>query len=451
MAKGIPANENLIALAGELRDFEMPRQIFTRSEKDEWAPNASNSRHTELQSRIDLTKVMKGPATRLQIETARGQLAPLLRDTLVGMNYAYYEPPGAQILHINPLFVRSHDFTGTTVQGAERLWQTPILMGAGVSAGGGGYLMGSLADLYYSLATAEQDLIAPEKVQALIWRELAPELLADAAFTRWWNVTPNELHAVALYQKSGEELLAAAVSNATLRAEVTGILSERMEPQRLERVEQALRRPETLAAMMPQIMPADTFYLGMEFHRRYSSETAALGPAGQQLEALAQQSPQEVSRERLSADFGVPHPTLTKTYARELLNVKPFPFYGAYSSRLFGESWESGNLYWARLADEMGYSPVMLNRLVPELTRRMTGKIFATNLEDWPAILRAMREAGDELRQGKIAPLPLAKQTQTPATNTTSLNRTSFGGDAQGRNQEAGNQEAGNTQGGNVQ
>ena len=31
-------------------------------------------------------------------------------------------------------------------------------------------------------------------------------------------------------------------------------------------------------------------------------------------------------------------------------------------SRLFGESWDSTNLYWARLADEMGYSPVMLNR-----------------------------------------------------------------------------------------
>ena len=97
-----------------------------------------------------------------------------------------------------------------------------------------------------------------------------------------------------------------------------------------------------------------------------------------------------------------------------MLNVKPFPFFGGYSSRLFGESWESNNIYWARVADEMGYSPVMLNRLVPELTRRMTAKIFATDLEDWPAMLRAMREAGDDLRQGKITSLP-------PATSTTAL------------------------------
>ena len=105
--------------------------------------------------------------------------------------------------------------------------------------------------------------------------------------------------------------------------------------------------------------------------------------------------------ERLSKDFGVPHPTLARTYGREMLNVKPFPFFGGYSSRLFGESWESSNLYWARLADEMGYSPVMLNRLVPELTRHMTAKIFATDLEDWPAMVRAMQETGEELRQGQ--------------------------------------------------
>jgi hypothetical protein len=77
-----------------------------------------------------------------------------------------------------------------------------------------------------------------------------------------------------------------------------------------------------------------------------------------------------------------------------------------YSSRLLAESWDSNNLYWARLADELGYPPVMLNRLVPELTYRMVEKIFATDFEDWPAMLRAMRETGEDFRQGKIASLP---------------------------------------------
>jgi hypothetical protein len=79
--------------------------------------------------------------------------------------------------------------------------------------------------------------------------------------------------------------------------------------------------------------------------------------------------------------------------------------FAGYSSRLFAETWDSTNLYWARLADEAGYQPEMLNRLVPELTVRMVAKIFATDLNDWPAILRAMRETGAEFQRGKVASL----------------------------------------------
>ncbi len=50
--------------------------------------------------------------------------------------------------------------------------------------------------------------------------------------------------------------------------------------------------------------------------------------------------------------------------------------FAGYSSRLFAETWDSTNLYWARLADEMGYQPETLNRLVPELTVHMVAKIL---------------------------------------------------------------------------
>jgi hypothetical protein len=85
-----------------------------------------------------------------------------------------------------------------------------------------------------------------------------------------------------------------------------------------------------------------------------------------------------------------------------LFNMKPPPPYGGYASKLLAESWESNNLYWARLADEQGYPPVMLNLLVPALTRRMVTNIFASNIDDWPALSRAMQETGAEFRSGKI-------------------------------------------------
>ena len=92
--------------------------------------------------------------------------------------------------------------------------------------------------------------------------------------------------------------------------------------------------------------------------------------------------------------------------------MKPFPASGGEESRLFAESWDSTNLYWARLADEMGYSPVMLNRLVPQLTRRMVSKIFATDLEDWSALQRAMQETGDEFREKQGASLQVTNDAQ---------------------------------------
>jgi hypothetical protein len=413
MARGAAVGDRLIPLAGELREFEMPRPIFSKTERSEWAAGIYDNRHTDLQMRTDLAKVIKSAGSRAQLEEARGQLAPFLRDTLVGLNYAYYEPPGSQVLHDNPLFVRSHDFSGDTVTGVERLWQAPQLFGEGSPAGGGAHLIGSLADLPYVLARVEQDFIAPENVQALIWTELVPGLLTNAVLPRWWGVTRNELHAITLYQRAGEEILTASAENEELRGKTMSILADRLVPQRLIWLEQALRGGR-LAEVFPRMMPADALYLTAEFRRRFPGESGSWGPAGRELESLLDRYPTELSWQRLSQDFGVPHPILAHCYARELLNVKPFPAFQGYSSRLLAESWDSSNLYWARLADEMGYPPAMLNRLVPELTRRMVEKIFATEFEDWPAILRAMQETGEEFRQGKIASVPAAGATARP-------------------------------------
>ncbi|HEV2275709.1 MAG TPA: hypothetical protein VGR96_16165 [Acidobacteriaceae bacterium] len=410
MAKGERIAPALIPLAAELREFEMPRPIFTSSEKTRWAPGVYNNRHTELQMRTDLGKILRAPASREQLEEARGQIVPFLRDTLVGLNYAYYEPPGSQILHNNSLFVRSHDFAGETFLGDQQPWQTPQLFNAGTPAGGGAYLAGSLADLPYALATAEQDFIAPENVQALIWKSLVPDLLVSATLPRWWAVSRNELHAVALYQESGEELIRSSAKSGDLRNQTIGILSDRMEPRELDRVDEALAAGDS-DSILGQAMPADLFYLAAEFDQRFPDQGASQGPASRELASLNREHPAEISWEHISADFGVPHPILAENYGRELLSVKPFPPFGGNSSRLFAESWDSSNLYWARLADEMGYSPVMLNHLVPELTRRMVAKIFANDFEDWRALLRAMEETGDEFRKGRLNPVEAADTT----------------------------------------
>jgi hypothetical protein len=230
---------------------------------------------------------------------------------------------------------------------------------------------------------------------------LTPGLLSSAILPRWWDVSPLELHAIALYQRTGEELLTASAKDAVLRKQVLAILSDRVPPQRASEIEQSLRSGQA-SEVLQEMMPADIFYLAAEFRRKYPDQPQASGTASQELQELCRQHPEQVSWKRLSHDFGTPHPSMAQNYGLELLNIVPMPPFSGYSSRFLAESWDSPNLYWARLADEAGYSPVMLNHLVPELSRKLVEKIFATDFEDWPALLRAMHETGEEFRQGKL-------------------------------------------------
>ncbi len=58
-----------------------------------------------------------------------------------------------------------------------------------------------------------------------------------------------------------------------------------------------------------------------------------------------------------------------------------------YSSRLLAESWESNGFYYAALADELGVPANQLEIYVPQWTKATIENIFATHLEDWPALL----------------------------------------------------------------
>ncbi|HEX8710708.1 MAG TPA: hypothetical protein VF730_02460, partial [Terracidiphilus sp.] len=305
LAHGQQVSNSLLGMAGDLREFELPRPIFSGSERTSWSPVVYSSRHAELQVRTDLTKVIRTPGSAAQLEEARGRLVPFLRDSLVGLVYAYYEPPGAQVLRNNPLFVRAHDFSAASVQGVKEIWGPPVPVGVGVTAGGGAFLMGSLADLPYALAYMEEDFIAPSHVQALIWKETVPVLLTDSIVPRWWNVSRNELHAAALYQRAGEELLKAAAGNAQLRDRVEGILAGCMTTRRLDHVDIALQNEKSITDYLPEMLPTETFYLAAEFRKKYPADAASYGQASRSLDDLARSDASATSVDRLMKDFGV--------------------------------------------------------------------------------------------------------------------------------------------------
>jgi hypothetical protein len=401
VVQGKAKTETLIPLADELREFEMPKPIFSTGERVEWTSGRFGDSHTQAEMDTNIVDVLHTPGASTEMANARGRLVPFLRDFLIGLNYAYYEPPGSQMLHNNPLFTRRHDFSGNLERGSEPPWSSPRLVGRGDTSGGGVRLSGGIIGIPHVLAEVEQEFIVPRNVQSLIWEDLVPSLMTSAVLPRWWQVTANELHAVALYQQCGEELLASAAKDASFRQKIVEILADRMLWRSLDQVDKHLSDGHPEEAIF-RMTPAETFYLTVEVQRRYPAEIPNAGKAGQEIQKLTQQYPDEVNAQKLSEDFGVPHPILAQSNARELLNLKPFPTFLGYSSYLLAESWESNNLFWARLVDEKGLPPENLHQLVPDLTRRMVENLFASHLDDWPALLRALRETGEEFQGGKL-------------------------------------------------
>ncbi|HBY63444.1 MAG TPA: hypothetical protein DEH78_26775 [Solibacterales bacterium] len=393
LSRGEKLNSALLnRLATRIAEIQLPRSSLSSMEKNSFAFGFWTEKHVEEQRKMNLRAVIeKAGQDAVKLKDARGLLAPILRDTLVGFNYIHYAPPGAQVLFTNPLFVRSHDFIGS--QGAHQTWRPTEVFGTGWPSSAGGRLVGSLAQLPYALAEAEQNFLIPSREQALIWGDLVPQMLLSAKVPRWWRVTPAQTRWVSLHMRIAEAKLAEAAVNPSLREPVFAALDRRASPARVRRVAELIERGEVREAI-DNVMPSEFFLMGLELAQAGSAADPFLSEARQ----LASSAARDVTPEAISAAFGTPKPTLANTYQPQLLNMRTFPTLMGYSSRIMAESWESNLLYFAALSYDCHMAPSQLNLSVPEWTQKTMEQIFATHLEDWPALLRSLRAVGEEVR-----------------------------------------------------
>jgi hypothetical protein len=403
LSQGEKLNTALVnKLAARMSEIPIPRATLSAVEKNALSFGYWTEKHIDAERKLNLrASVDKSSGDKLR--EVRGLLAPLLRDTLVAYNYAHYAPPGAEVLYTNPVFVRSHDFIG--VQSANHMWRATEVFGSGWPSNGGGRLVGSLAGLPYALAEAEQNFLVPDQTQALIWGDLVPQMMLSAVIPRWWNVTPAQLHWVALQIRYGQSLLAESALDPALRQQVMQELGTQAAPVRVQRV-QALLEEGDVKSALERVTPSELFVVGM---RLAAGQKSPPSPLLDEIRRVAASAPQEVSYQAISAAFGTPKPTLANTYRPELLNLRTFPTLMGYSSRILAESWESNTLYWAMLADETYVTPSQLNVRIPEWTQKLVEHIFASHLEDWPAVLRSLRTVGDDVR-AKARPQLMAEQ-----------------------------------------
>ncbi len=391
-----PAQVN--KLIARLSEFRIPRPPLSTIEKNAMGFGFWTDRRLDEERRLNLKASIEraaGDAARLKELT--GLLAPVLRDTLLAFSYAYYAPPGAQILYTNPLFVRSHDFIGGDAQ--PRTWLATEPYGTGWPSNGGGRLVGSLATLPYALAEAEQNFLIPSHTQALIWTDLVPQMVISAKVPRWWKATPVQVRWVALHLRYGRELLAEAALDARVRTGVVAAVEAQASPARTARVRSLLEAGD-VAAADGLLTPSELFSLARDMA---AGAAAPRSPLLAELRQIAQDQPEAASYAAISRTFGTPKPTLANSYQPELLNLRTFPALMGYSSRILAESWESNTLYWVALADEINLPPSALNVKIPEWTGMVAEQIFASHLEDWPAVLDALRSVGAGVRGGQRA------------------------------------------------
>ena len=352
-------------------------------------------RHIQRQRTLNLRRAVdRGQGNPNRLLSIRGELAPILRDSLVGIVYALYSPPGAELIRANPLFVRSHDVLGPE---GKYSWARTRMQSTGWPSSGGGRLVGSLMSLPYELASAEQNFMIPTERQALIWQDLAPQMLLGATLPRWWKIQPAELHYVGLHLRLGRTLLAQSALDPDLAPIVLSQLARRVEPSRIWKIRDAFRRGRVRDGL-EVVTPAELFDLAHRLRETENPLKATGEPFLSAIEGLVSRDSERFSEARIASRFGMPHPRLAHSYRLELLHVPLFPTLMGYSSRILAESWESNNLFWAELSDELHIEPAQLNLLIPQWTQRTLERIFATHLDDWPALWRSLRMIADQVR-----------------------------------------------------
>ncbi|HWF10076.1 MAG TPA: hypothetical protein VG297_16525, partial [Bryobacteraceae bacterium] len=304
VSKGEKLNAQLSSrLAARVADIQLPRNAMTGVEKNAMAFGYYVDKHVDDERKVNFRAIIdKAAKDPEKLKDIRGQLAPTLRDTLVGYNYAHYAPPGAQILLTNPLFVRGHDFLG--MAGANHSWRTTEMYGSGWPANAGGRLVGSLAGLPYALAESEQNFLVPTQTQALIWGDLVPQMMLTARTTRFWTVTPAQMHWVGMHMRYAEDLLADAALEPAQRDQVSAAVYRVANPARASQVMSSIARGNVREAL-DALTPSEMYSVADQIARSKNSSTE---PELSEILHLQSVAPDQVSEAAISHAWGTPKP-----------------------------------------------------------------------------------------------------------------------------------------------
>ena len=94
VARGEKGNPAVVAkAAARIAEVQLPHASLSAVEKNSFTYGYWSEKHIEAERKMNLKAELDHAAgDGKRLADIRGNLAPLLRDSLVGLNYAYYAP-----------------------------------------------------------------------------------------------------------------------------------------------------------------------------------------------------------------------------------------------------------------------------------------------------------------------------------------------------------------------
>ncbi len=125
-------------------------------------------------------------------------------------------------------------------------------------------------------------------------------MILSAVIPRWWNVTPSQLHWVALHMHYGEFLLEEATLDPEVRHQVLETLRSQAAPVRVQQLSVLLDAGDVKAAL-EKVTPSELFVLAAQFGANSKTPSS---PWLAEIRRLAAASPRQVNYPAISAAFG---------------------------------------------------------------------------------------------------------------------------------------------------
>ena len=398
---GQPAREAVKQIGNLLSELREPDPAgWQRLSETQRKTVVATQKRDLLECLIKMQKLLEKGSHDLQSLATEftGMLNPHVQVTLLGWTYAFYFSPRDLILASDPWFVRRHQFFEAS-SGKETIW-APTQVRSYVS--GGSYLSGGLAQI--AATAGEVGLVGRDAGGSVgsdtASSKMAAMQLASLRSIPWAAVDEHGPRQLALKSLFGRELLAEAIRNPEVQAELSEPLLHLIGLRRRAEVYQALANRD-LAGAFRLLSISDLYFLADSQWRHDGVARWTDSPLGN---ALEQEAKRQCSRQ--VSWFGG-YQASDGCVRSHLVDLGPYEDHeGFWRQNRMAERLSAIGLDLAVGAYRLGLPVDGLALLAETAVHQTARRALMKDRDDWEAALQALRSLRLEIFLEHLEKMP---------------------------------------------